>query len=334
MKHVFFVHSHITNLVSRAVVRHHGFPAEQVLFVCARGYRPPSGEFKVIDFPVRDEWLVPTRQLGRWLRERRVLRRFVNQLGKEEFVWYLPHTAFLFFQAFVSHPSCQGFSLIEEGMGSYHEPGVLDDLRRAQVAARQLDWRASFVRWAGLEPRLKFADPRYLAAYGCTGDAFPGFPRKVRVSIAEPVTPSAATIETVVVFDAVLEQSLAGPEAFFHCIEDLVQFLAREQRTKVSFKLHPQQYVDARHVGRLRQALATNPHGVQFTELPADFCLEQLAQGGRTDFFIFVSSVGIYAAESGCSVFSMARRVAQLDPRYQRVLDAVPPAIQSKMRFL
>jgi hypothetical protein len=335
MKHVFFVHSHITNLVSRAIVRHRGIQAQEVLFVRSRGYEPPSRDYAQVDFPVMDERLVPTRHLGRWLHERRSLARFVDQVGTEDFVWYLPHTAFLFFKTFISHPRCLGFNLIEEGMGSYHPPGVLDGLRQAQARARPVNWRARFVRWVGLEPRLVFADPRYMAAYGCTEDAFPGFPRKVRVSIDEPAARAPVeAIETVVVFDAVLEQALAGPEAFFQCVDELVQLLAGQQRGRVFFKLHPQQYVDTRHVGHLRQSLAGNVHGLHFIELPADFCLEQLAQSGRTDFFVFTSSVGIYAAQAGCRVFSMARRVAELDARYRLVLEGVPAAIRSKMQFL
>ena len=85
---------------------------------------------------------------------------------------------------------------------------------------------------------------------------------------------------------------------------------------------------------RLERALQGNRHGLRFTELPADYCLELLAQGGRTDFYVFASSIAIYAAASGCRVYSMSRRLAELDPQYRRVVDAIPAGVRARMRFL
>lgn len=328
MKHVFFVHSHITWLVAGGVIRHLGLAAGDVLFVRSRGYVPLSGEYEQIDFPVREARLTFTRDVADWLQERRTLAAFVDGIAQGEFTWYLPHTAFAFFPAFIAHPRCRGFSVIEEGMAAYHTPEGIARVLAMQAAARPTNWRARLVRRLGLARTPVFADERYLAVYGCTEEAFPGYARKVRVAFDAPPAANNEEIATVLVFDAVLEYGLADEAAFFQCLEELVAKLAADGRSTVHFKLHPQQYVDRRYTDRLRETLQANERGVVFRELAADTCLERLAAAGHADFYLFVSSVGIYAAEAGCRVFSMARRLAELDPRYAAVLAAVPERVR------
>lgn len=332
MRHVFFLHSHITWLVARAVIRHHGVAPADVLLVCTRGYRPPDASYPTKVFPDR-RWVI-TWRLDRWWRLQRELARFVDEVAAGgEFTWYLPHTAFPFFRAFVRHPACRGFSLIEEGLAAYYTPEAANAALR-RVASSRFGWRRWAARaWVWLRPPV-FADPRYLQAYGCTDEAFPGYARRTRVHIEERVPEGGEEVRAVVAFDAVLEAQVAGEAAFFQSLEELMARLAEAGHAHVHYKLHPQQYIDARYRPQLVQALQGNRHGLRFTELPADSCLELLAQGGRTDFYVFVSSIAIYASASGCKVYSMSRRLAELDPQYRRVVDAIPVGVRGKMRFL
>lgn len=332
MKHVFFIHSHITWLVSGGVIRQCGLARDDVLFVCARGYRPPDAEHDRLDFPER-RW-APTWRVGQWLRQRRELTRFVDRVARDgDFLWYLPHTGFPFFHAFVAHPHCRGFLLIEEGIGSYHTPAALVDIMRRTFACKA-GWKGWVLRlWTRLRPP-EFADARYLVAYGCTDEAFPGYARKSKVDLVGPRPSGAEDVHAVLVFDNVLEAGLAGEQVFFLCLDELVAKLAQEGRRTVHYKLHPDQYLDPRYTPRLREVLQDNPHGVRFIELPAHCCLELLAAGGGPDFYVFVSSVGFYAAVSGCRVYSMASRLATLDARYQAILDTVPDVMSRRLVFL
>lgn len=332
MKHVFFVHSHITWLVSRGVIRQRGLARDEVLFVCTRGYRPPDPEHEQLAFPDR-RWVL-TWRLAQWFRQKRELARFVERVARDgDFLWYLPHTGFPFFPALVGHPRCRGFHLIEEGIGSYHTPQALVDIMRRTFALKP-GWKGWVLRlWMRLKPPA-LADARYLVAYGCTDEAFPGYARRSKVDLAGEHPAGCEDIQAVLVLDNVLEASLAGEQAFFQCLEELVAKLAQDGRRSVHYKLHPDQYIDPRYTPRLQQVLQDNPHGVRFTELPAGYCLELLAAAGRTDFYVFVSSVGFYAAVSGCRVYSMASRLATLDARYRVILDTVPEVMSRRLVFL
>lgn len=100
------------------------------------------------------------------------------------------------------------------------------------------------------------------------------------------------------------------------------------------YKLHPVQYGDARHTPRLRRLLQDNPEGVRFVELASDFCLESLDAAGRTDFYVFLSSVAIYAAAGGCRVYSVSDWLAAMDPTYQAAAKDLPEPVRRKMIFL
>lgn len=332
VKHVFFIHSHVTWLVSLAVIDHHQLAADDVLLVCARGYEPPDEAFATKAFPER-RWVI-TWRLRQWWRQQRELARFVDEVsGGRDFAWYLPHRAFPFFGAFVRHPRCRGYHLIEEGMASYHTPESIAQVLH-HVVARRRGWRGWVARaLVAVRPPV-FADERCLAFYGCTDEAFPGYERKVRVRIRAPHPADAGDIEAVLVFDGALEAQLADEEPFHACLEELMAILARQGRRKVHYKLAPVQYVDRRYSPRVQQVLQENPHGIRFVELPASCCLELLALAGRTDFFIFLTSVGIYAADAGCGVYSMAQRLAQLDARYRSFPDTIPEAVRRKFQFL
>jgi hypothetical protein len=289
--------------------------------VLSRGYRPPEDVYPALAFPVHEP-RVPLHRLvlQRW-RNRRAVRAFLAGLGPEERLWYLPHTSFPQFPLLLNDPPCRGFSLIEEGLGAYHTQE--DSERLLQGRLRPLGRLAQHVTGP-----LRFADHRYRFAYGCTEDAFPGYARRVQVRIAPPAQAASADIRAVLAFDALLEHGFASKAPFLRCVQALVARAAADGHRIVHFKLHPQQYVEPAFTPALRQLLEGNAHGVQFRELPASFCLEGLAAAGQADFYIFISSVGIYAAAAGCRVTSVARSLRSLDERFRTTCDRLPQVMR------
>jgi hypothetical protein len=332
MRHIFFIHSHITWLVSKGVIRQQRLAPGEVLFVCTRGYRPPDAQYECAVFPHR-RWVV-TWRVVQWFRQRRELALFIERVaGKGDFLWYLPHTGFPFFHTFVAHPRCRGFHLIEEGLGSYHTPEALQDVTRRTLALKP-GWKGWAMRlWTRLKPPAP-ADARYLTAWGCSEETFPGYARRSQVAISGARPVGSEDIEAVLVFDNVLEARLAGEEAFFACLQDLIAQLAQRGHRTVHYKLHPHQYIDPRYTPRLQRVLRDNSQGVHFSELPADYCLELLAAAGEAEFYVFVSSVGLYAAVAGCRVHSMAFQLAARDARYKVILEMLPDVMRRRLVFL
>lgn len=332
MKHVFFVHSHVTWLVSQGVIRHHEIATKDVLFVCSRGYEPPFNEFERIQFPDRN-WLQPWRP-DKWADDKHDLGRFVDQVSQQsDFCWYLPHTGFPFFTPLISHPRCQGFNLIEEGIGSYFTPRALTkSLQRA--TACMPGWKGWVYRfWYLLHPP-KMADSRYLFAYGCTEEAFPGYARKIKVDLVGTPPSAREHIGVVLVFDNLVEAGLVDEMSFGSCVDEALQILATQGEKTVHYKLHPGQYIDQRYLPGLHKRLNSNPYNIKLIELPADYCLELLATTGQPEFYVFTSSVGYYAAISGCRVFSIASLLAERNPRYRILLKTIPEIMSRRIVFI
>lgn len=332
MKHVFFLHSHVTWLVSLGVIRHHELAYKDILFVCSRGYEPPVNEFESLQFPDRN-WLSPWRP-DKSAQDKQELARFVDQVAQnDDFYWYLPHTGFPFFLPFINHPHCLGFCLIEEGIGSYFTPEALKRSMQ-RTAACMPGWKGWVYRlWYLLRPP-ELADNRYLFVYGCTEDAFPGYARKIKVDFVGAPLPPRDAIVSVLVFDNLVEAGLIDEISFGYCVDEILKILAQQGEQTIHYKLHPGQYIDQRYTPRLLERLECNPYGVKLIELPADYCLELLATTGQPKFYVFISSVGYYAAISGCRVYSMASRLADYNSRYKILMETIPPVMSQRITFI
>ena len=177
--HLFLVHSHITYLVARAVVRQRQLDPARVAFVLARGFSPLAGDAEIrsaaFDFD-----LVPKSRKQRpsvlrgWQTLAIIDGRLRDLTGGRHYHLYTPQTMEHIAQVLKNSRACRGFSFIEEGLYSYCSRAEMD---RIQAPRRPKRWERLAYR-NRIRPS-RFFDEDHSRAYGVAEAVFPGFDGRV-----------------------------------------------------------------------------------------------------------------------------------------------------------
>lgn len=126
MKHLFYIHSHITYHVSLEVIKHEKLDASDCVFMYGRKFQPlaaPLGieqvELPFTHHPINS--FAVARKFWRGWNKLSDFDRFTqNLVGKNSFRLYTNQSGIDFIRLFISHRQCAGFSFLEEGMASYY----------------------------------------------------------------------------------------------------------------------------------------------------------------------------------------------------------------------
>jgi len=323
--HLFLVHSHITHLVARAVVRHHQLDPAKVVFLVARGFAVPAnadGPIRSVSFGYE---LVPRKRKQRpsmwqgW----KILAGITAQLRQltagHGFHFYTPQTLEPLAQVLKHHSDCRSFSFIEEGLHSYctrAEIGRTHPLRRPRL------WeRLAYLDRTG--PAM-FFDPGYRHAYGVAAAVFPDLERRVVLDdVFLPADPQRVDgIDQVLVFDSLAVYRRMRQQTLIDVVQRLLQQLSDEQAGVLHYKFHPAQ------AGTPEQSAieaVLRQGGIETRRLDDDIALEGVALARpQTRFYVNLSSVGLYAALLGANAWSFAPWVAEVEPEFQRYIDLTP----------
>jgi hypothetical protein len=341
MKHIFFVHSHITYLVSCGVIKREAIDKSNCAFVVDRSYRIPTGKFVSYDFPFQtypEHFGVHRKFWVGWYKLMKLDRFILIACSRENYIFYFPKTDFGFFGLVISHKLCKGFSIIEEGLVAYWEKSIFDHnnpVKKLPVHRRLLMSLNYFYRM----PTLKYSfDPRYINIYCVSDFAFRGYDRKVVLDLnfethSEQII-NDSTQANVLVFDAIVEYSIVTLANFLSALERLLKALASNSVTHMYFKFHPQQYVTPESANQIRKVFANFAGLMEFRELADTISLELLAVQLKPNFYVNTSSVGVYAALFGCTVYSYAYFIIDAEPAYQKIIDKLPDIFREKIMFL
>lgn len=314
MKHLFFVHSHITYLVVDQYVKDNHICPEDCLFVLMERYRslPPESNYSnVISL---QNGLLPencTRVFQNWnvFRGFRNIRHMNRELNRffcgDSFSLYLPNTNSDIHSALVTMNQCAGFYVIEEGAASYLRSEELPELsgRFAHFIIKML---SGAVPWFyALKKSFCDVDNKYfLGTIATSARAFPGFPGP-RILISSPFSKIELDVvpDIILSVDASLAIALGNvfPEKLF---ERLRSFFINNNYKKVAYKFHPIFYQDASLQQLYRQGI-NSVFGNSIFELNENCKLENVLYSYPIDFCSDFSSVGIYAANFGRKCYSI-----------------------------
>lgn len=338
MVHLFLVKSWITHLVARAIIRRNGIDPDDVLLLAVRGFHPhdPSYRTVVRDYgPGAPQPFPAPHKLRAWRESRRLLREFdawvEKEMGGRPFHYYSTNSRQRYNRVLLSHPLCRGFSFIESGSVAYRT--------REELLQHYRDWPAiPFDRFLydGRILEERYFGPGYEAVYGVGPLAFPGYERRVVLEdVFEGVFDgSADDIENVLVFDALTAHSRLGMESVVSATRRTFDRLREQGARSVHYKFHPAQTFTGEHK-ELEQSVAEAAGDIATQQLDASVILEGLAyQAPHVRFWVNCSSVGIYAAQAGCKVYSYAPYIADVEEKYRRILDTFPRAFAQNVEFL
>ena len=328
LAHVFVLSSPVTELAAAGVIALERLPRERVLLLCARGYLPsridapresvPFGPGAREPFPI---WTPGgrgrIRRFDGWLRER---------CGGRRFHYYTANLRNRYQRVIASSPDCDGYSFLEVGLSSYR---TREELRRLFPPRRA----GALDRWMHgdrLGTKTQYPDG-YQRVYGLGSESFPGFPRRVELDVAFDDKPvDVPELERVLVFDGMSAHRKVRRSAVASALSRLLERLRNRGIDRFHYKFHPAQTF-AGEDEHFERWLDANARGFERTRLGPEVMLESVAQRQPgTDFFVGVSSLGIYAAQAGCRVESYARWIvasgAALRTPRARPARGLPPA--------
>jgi hypothetical protein len=334
--HLLLVHSHITHIVARGVIKHCRLHPDQVAFLTTRGFRPP-GESDEREPPIIpfEFTLVPRRRKERpsLLQGWKVLKAIDDLLADvtagRPFHLYTPQTMEHVAQVLKNNPACSGFSFIEEGLYSYC---TREEIERTHPPRRPRLWER--LAYRNRIRSSRFFDPGNERAYGIHASVFPGMHGRVVLKDAfRPAAPEdVAGIDHVLVFDALAAYQRIELDSLLAALRRLLSKLAEERVAALHYKLHPAQKGTAEQT-IIEQTMAAA--GVPVVRLADEVALENLALARPSvRWFVNLSSVGLYASLFGCPVYSYANWIAEIEPGFRRHIDQTPRIFAEHVRSL
>jgi hypothetical protein len=331
--HLFVIHSPITRFVAEAAARHERLDSARVVLLAARGAQAEGLAGRCVPVSYTDVPRSP-RNLRQVLSCRRSVRRIDDLVSRatadQEFHLYTPQTLERFIQIVRSHRGCRGFSFLEEGLYSY--------CTRAEIARTHPRMRIRLGDRLGYGRRVRaasFFEPGHTRAYGVAPEVFPDLSGRVVLPDAIPPAPAAAVqgIDHVLVLDGLTAQRRVRLDSVLAALTRLLGRLRSEGVARLHYKLHPAQMTA--EVDAIEAALRAGRPALEAVRLPDQLALEGLARARpETRWYVNLSSVGLYAAQFGCAVYSFAPWVAAAEPDFAELIARAPRAFADRVTFL
>lgn len=323
--HVFLVHSSITYLVAREIIRNKKLITENVVFITDRNFdmQKYCTEFRVLSFKYnwKSNPFFISKNPFHYYRTLRGFDIHIQEItnGQEYFV-YLPHTHNTIFQVLTTHPKCKGFSYIEEGTLSFLTKEEMPDSLKSVPASLLLRICYLFRIKALQEP---FHND-YLSAYHITPGAFPFLDRKEKLDLVVEDNKGYGNMNKahIIVYDPASKYNLTTTQAYVYAIISLLEKLIRYGNRTIYYKLHPEHIKPDDQDAFLYKELMrlySEKAGIDFVELSQDVSLEEISIFARNlTFYISISSVGIYAKINNHNVITFSNKISEVDKGFEK----------------
>lgn len=329
MRHLFYVHSHITFLVSKQYIIDNGINPDDCLFLCVREYVLPASYkivFKnVLAYPTE---VLPhgyTRLLKNYniitgFQNIRLLEKKINVFfNNKPFIYYVPNTNLDCSSAIITMPQCKHFFIIEEGDTAYISKNLIPTSFTGTKLFFFYFLRLFLYRFFAVKNWcFPYEQKKFYGTIAMSKEAFYDAPG-VKKIINNPFNKE----ELLIVPDAILsiDSSLLvffTKDTAIELFNRLFLFFKKKGYTKVAYKFHPIFY--SRNATDDYHELINNAFGELVYELPQEAVLENILCTYPIDFYSDYSAIARYAAFSGRKCWSYANFLAPYSELYAKNL--------------
>lgn len=348
MKHLFYVHSHITFLVSKQYVFDQGINPDDCLFFCTRGYRY-NDEYSQIfrngcqypkDIFANENFdILPRFNFIKGYHNIHLLENFINdKFNNDSFVFYTFNTSSHVHSVIATMKKCLGYYIIEEGLSAYTEINKLPQLYKGvkKIVFKHI-LQPIFPRFFILKDHIFSSSSKYyLGTIAILPEAFNPLPPK-HLLVTNPFSEiSLGFAPTVVIsIDSAFEIYQVPLDAIATVFQKIKDNIALKENIVVAAKFHPYYYIHTENKEKFQAVLKT-VFGELFRELPMDAILEDVLNTYHSDFYSLWSSIGIYAQRNGCKCYSFAHFLNEKiqNKEYQYLLKKIPPMFYDTYQIL
>lgn len=345
MKHLFYIHSYITYYVGLEVIKYHKLNHSDCILMYGRKFRPlhPPVDMQQVDLPFTHHPVnsfAVKRKFWKGWKKLWMFDLFVKEITSENaFRLYTNQSGIDFIRLFISHKKCKGFSFLEEGLYSYYP---INEVNSSLCPAGLSTVAYKILLYLNYKGRLSgemlFFNHEYEAVYGLQASSFPGFSNQQILANPFLNEGESAGIEgTIFVLDALFEYGKVGRDAYEQGLKSAFDYFKAEGITHVWLKLHPEHCNDLAQQQNIKSMIAEYGKELRIDVLSDEVCLERLAGdrlAEKLNFYIFLSSVGMYASLCNRNAFSFSRFIVERDEQYKQRVQRLPDAFKEKVKFL
>lgn len=343
MLHLFYVYSGIVARMVPHIIAHLHLPAENIVIVTDRSQSAasaPSG-FRTIPanfLPFRNRWKTLPSDVRAILHNSHRIDEIT--IGRA-YTAYLPSPSDYPGQQILWHPLCQRYFLIEEGLGSYCQPGVSPVHAKPFTRFQKLQLGARIRGLGRILPSVTdypHWPSKYAGAFGSSDSTFPEFPAPV-INLKQPLYQAfRSPITRLVIFD---DFSVFKPDLQASYLDVIRQVIAAEHAPgdHWAFKLHPRCAAWPVLVAEARRIFTEAlPPGTPCDALPPDISAEDLGLSPTVTTYGYMSSCLFYIHHCGGKVASFKDILENREPAFrafwQRFFPPVLEALVGGYRML
>lgn len=344
MKHLFYIHSYITYYVGLGVIKYHNLDHADCVLMYGRKFKPlhSLADIQQVDLPFTHHPVnsfAVDRMFWRGWGKLNKFDSFVKKLAKEDkFHLYTNQTGMDFIRLFISHKQCKGYSFLEEGVASYFKLAQVNSEIHPSGSSTVFFRILLKLNFRGrLSPEKWFYNSVYDFVYGLSEDSFPGFERKVILTLPFYNSNLMPDYGHILVLDADPEYGFTSISSVLKALEEGLLYLIGTSVKKLWVKYHPEQASSCKAKQPYEQVFEKYSGKLKIEEVPQHVSLEFVAgnaNNSKTVFYVFLSSSGLYAGLCGREVYSFASYMYRFDPQYEQRVQRLPDAFKENVKFL
>lgn len=320
MKHIFYVHSHITFLVAKQYIFDQGIAADDCLFFTARNYhitKEYTSQFRnIINYP--NDLFGPTEKplspFYNILNRTQGIKRFEKLIRKlcaeEDFIFYTFSTFSHLCCIITTMSSCKGYYIIEEGSSAYQDSNMVEALfiTPKEKIIRTL-MMPFFYRYYVLKDHVvSTTHKKYKGVIVTSPDAYAELEGE-HIIVSNPFNTVCLeyTPTDLLSIDASLYMCNVSDDKKKMLYENLQKFiLENSPKPLLAYKIHPiliQKKVDEQFRTIIQQTFTEFP----IVEIENDIAIENILNTYHCNFYSDFSTAALYSHYFHNSNFSYAK---------------------------
>lgn len=302
MKHIFFVQSQITKLISLSVIKELSLSQADIIVITYRNIQFPN-TYKSFVCPFshypQESFLIYKKF---WIGRKKLIKldTYLEKITDGDFFcMYVPHTFYRMIDLMVSHPKCQSLFLLEEGKESFQMSKNGQELNLSPQDARWLKLNYG----SRLSKVIKFFPENYQTAFKFSDAAFPDLNRvrKIKLKLNYSLSYNY-DYRHIIVLDSIVEANVIEISDYLIALTRLLFILIERDIKVVYYKFHPDQQLQESRQKILE--LFESFTKVEFQELNINTSLEEIAVNSEATFYSAVSSVLYYSKYLGSQSYT------------------------------
>jgi len=344
MKHLFYVHSHITFLICKQYIIDNHINYQDCTFISLRSYCLPQSLIKAgvstINYP-QDVYEGKTTRVfqGFHLKKSycnlKKLEKVINQhINNQPFAFYIPNTqANDFVNVVVTMNNCSCYYLIEEGSASYTKISQLPKFQSG-VSDIIYKWflRPFLKRFYILRDNMYSTNYyKYVGTIASSSSAFPNYIGQ-HIIIQNPFEKEFLPFHPEII--------LSVDPLFFHFDIDYVEIIYQKLSSVLSsfdkrivYKFHPEFYKRPEILSQYT-ILLQKVFGTSIFELDQNIIIENILNTYHCNFYSDFSSIGIYGNILNCKCYSYANLAKGYSNLYDEKVSKLPKILRDSYIFL